>query len=267
MHSAGLVHGDLTANNILFHVTDQARRWSESEIYAMLGEPEIQTLGGCPPGPQAPRELVAPTLYSFPSFLEENIVVIDFGQSFEIKAPPKGYQASTVIHYFPRNIASTMLLALLLTSGGWLAPFLRFEQDARSSPHISMLILTCQSLGGAHLRNITSGLREPKFCLKRSIREKLEMIGVKDTPPVADDGPMIEAVGMRLEEKEVMLLSDLLEKILKYRPEERITTIREVAQANDNDRKLVQSVRRAFEKRWKKASGSLNVVQILVGKR
>lgn len=56
---------------------------------------------------------------------------------------------------------------------------------------------------------------ESKFGLKRSIRDKLEMIGVKDKPPVADEGPMIEAVGTRLEEKEVGLLTDLLEKMLK----------------------------------------------------
>ena len=93
---------------MFFHVTDQARRWSKSEIYAMLGEPEteeVETLDGSPPGPQAHRELVAPALHSSPSFLEESIVVIDFGQSFEIKAPPKGCQASTVTHYSPPGIS------------------------------------------------------------------------------------------------------------------------------------------------------------------
>jgi len=81
----------------------------------MLGEPEtqkVQTLDGSPPGPQASRELVAPAPYSSLSFLEENIIVIDFGQSLEIKAPPKGYEAKTVIHYPPppeyrfKNVAS-----------------------------------------------------------------------------------------------------------------------------------------------------------------
>ena len=50
------------------------------------------------------------------------------------------------------------------------------------------------------------------------------MIGVKDMPRRrCVDGPMIEPVGARLEEEEVVLLTDLLEKMLKYRPEERIT--------------------------------------------
>ena len=62
---------------------------------------------------------------------------------------------------------------------------------------------------------------------KSTIQEKLRMIGDNDTPPDADEGPMIEPVGTRLEEGELVLLGDLLEKMLKYRPEERIT-IREV---------------------------------------
>lgn len=69
---------------------------------------------------------------------------------------------------------------------------------------------------------------EPKPPAKKStIREKLRMIGDKDTPPDADEGPMIEPVGTRLEAGELMLLGDLLEKMLKYHPQERIT-VREV---------------------------------------
>ena len=64
---------------------------------------------------------------------------------------------------------------------------------------------------------------------KTTIREKLRMIGDKDTPPDADEGPMIEPIGTRLEEGELVLLGDLLEKILKCHPEERIA-VREVVQ-------------------------------------
>jgi serine/threonine-protein kinase SRPK3 len=58
---------------------------------------------------------------------------------------------------------------------------------------------------------------------KSSIREKLCEIGEEDDPPTGDEGPMIETVGTRLEDEEVDLLSDLLEKMLMYNPEERIT--------------------------------------------
>ena len=37
------------------------------------------------------------------------------------------------------------------------------------------------------------------------------------------DGPMMEPPGTRLEEEELELLSNLLEKMLRYQPEKRIT--------------------------------------------
>lgn len=61
-----------------------------------------------------------------------------------------------------------------------------------------------------------------KAC-KSSIRAKLREIGVIDEPPESgDDGRMMEKTGVQLDEEEVGLLGDLLEKMLKYRPEERI---------------------------------------------
>ena len=40
--------------------------------------------------------------------------------------------------------------------------------------------------------------------------------------PYVDEGRMIERTGVRLHEEEVEMLGDLLEKMLKYRPEERM---------------------------------------------
>ena len=57
---------------------------------------------------------------------------------------------------------------------------------------------------------------------RSSIRAKLLKIGELDDPPSGYEGPMIEKSGVRLHEEEVGLLEDLLEKMLKYRPEERI---------------------------------------------
>lgn len=57
---------------------------------------------------------------------------------------------------------------------------------------------------------------------KSSIREQLRFIGTQDEAPFTDEGSMIEKSGVRLREEEVEVLGDLLEKMLKYRPEERI---------------------------------------------
>jgi serine/threonine protein kinase len=60
-----------------------------------------------------------------------------------------------------------------------------------------------------------------KAC-RSSIKAELHTIGKQEVPPSDDEGPMIERSGVRLPEEEFELLGDLLEKMLKYRPEERI---------------------------------------------
>jgi hypothetical protein len=50
----------------------------------------------------------------------------------------------------------------------------------------------------------------------------LRSIGTEDDPPDFDEGPMVEKSRVGLDEGEVELLVDLLRKILRYRPEERI---------------------------------------------
>ena len=63
---------------------------------------------------------------------------------------------------------------------------------------------------------------QPKSPVKKScIREKLWEVGQEDD--VVEEGPMIEVIGTWLEREEVELLGDLLEKMLKYNPEDRIT--------------------------------------------
>ena len=59
---------------------------------------------------------------------------------------------------------------------------------------------------------------------KTSINQKLASIGTDDVPPVTgDDGPMMEPRGTRLDEREIELLGDLLQKMLRCRPQDRIS--------------------------------------------
>ncbi|XP_006463023.1 hypothetical protein AGABI2DRAFT_119833 [Agaricus bisporus var. bisporus H97] len=57
---------------------------------------------------------------------------------------------------------------------------------------------------------------------RSSIRAKLLEVGERDDPPSEHEGPMIEKPWVRLLEEEVGLLENLLEKMLKYIPEERL---------------------------------------------
>lgn len=56
---------------------------------------------------------------------------------------------------------------------------------------------------------------------KTSIKQKLASIGNHGDWEV--DGQMMEPHGTRLDEIEIQILGDLLEKMLHYRPEDRIT--------------------------------------------
>jgi serine/threonine-protein kinase SRPK3 len=206
---------------------------------------EVETIDLSPPTPHAPRELIAPIkdarLFS-PTFLEENIIVIDFGQSFEINRLPKDYKPATAIHCFSpeasfegRVSTASDIWGLACTIFEIRAGFSLFDSSfAYRASVLRNIVLMLGKLpepwwsAFEERHEWFEGNGEPKPPGKKStIREKLRMIGDKDTPPDADEGPVIEPVGTRLDEGELVLLSDLLEKMLKYSPEERIT-IREV---------------------------------------
>jgi len=54
------------------------------------------------------------------------------------------------------------------------------------------------------------------------IQAKLRSTGTLDEPPSVDEGPMIERPGSTPDEEEIGLLGDLLVKMLRYQPEERM---------------------------------------------
>jgi len=187
--------------------------------------------------------------------LEESIIVIDFGQSFDTKQPPTKYAPATAMHYCPPetlfdnkfSFASDIwVLACTIFEirvgysliGSFFADPTTIVQDA-----VALFGRLPDPWWGAFKDRRTwfdefdescdefdewfdefDGNGQPK-CPdhKSSIRERLRRIGEKDDPPWYEQGPMIETVGTQIEEVEVELLSDLLEKMLKYDPEKRIT--------------------------------------------
>ena len=164
--------------------------------------------------------------------------MIDFGQSFDAKNPPTGYVPATAIHYHPPETLFDGRFSL--ASDIWVLACAIFEIRAGETlfttffaDKTTVVRDAVQLLGKLpdpwwnafehrHLWFDENGQpKDPDS--KSSIREELRDIGEEEDPPRAEDGPMIETVGTRLEEEEVVLLGDLLEKMLKYDPEERIT--------------------------------------------
>ncbi|KAG6864085.1 hypothetical protein C0991_000262, partial [Blastosporella zonata] len=182
----------------------------------------------------------------------ENILLIDFGQSFRGPQPPEGYHPATAPHYQPpesrfdgRINMSSDIWALACTIFQIRAGFPLFESFFGTDDDVlKEMVATLGKLPetwwhlfeNRHLWFDEDGNPKPQelqetlvLVEKTSIKQKLVGIGSQDVPPEnGTDGPMIERTGTRLGDIEIELLGDLLGKMLRYRPEDRIS-IREVA--------------------------------------
>lgn len=247
-------HPDLTTSNILFRLLPHVTKWSDAEVYAHLGDPEtenVRTHDGQPPSPHAPTMLVAPvpnSKMSDATLLQENIVISDFGQSYIFASPPSSYEPGTVLNYQPPEARfegrvgfETDIWALGCAIFEINAGFALFDPFLASD--IDILRQMVETLGRlpdpwwSAFKERAIWFEEdgqPKSeqdqersgvlltAYKDSIKMKLLGIGEEDDPSLEDEGSMIEKPGVRLREEEVALLADLLEKMLKYIPEERL---------------------------------------------
>ncbi len=114
----------------------------------------------------------------------------------------------SLIHSYDTDILKQTVETLGRLPDPWWSSFsergLWFEEDGEPKS------AEVQALAGVLLRSN-----------KSSIRAKLRAIGTEDDRTFVE-GPMIEKSGVRLSEEEVELLQDLLERMLRYHPEERI---------------------------------------------
>ena len=218
----------------------------------------VRTVEGKLPGKHAPSSVVAPidnAAWANPSILEEGVVVGDFGQSYTIASPPLGYRPGTAIHYLPPEarfekrwgLAAdiwTLACAIFEMRAGFplFEPFLSNDTD--------ILKQTVETLGRlpdpwrtqfdeTRRSEWPEDYGKPKnlearqsaevslTASSRSIRDHVRSIGHppsgEDSEPYIDDGPLMEKHGATLDEDEINLLSDLLERMLKYCPDERIS--------------------------------------------
>lgn len=187
-------------------------------------------------------------LISHASLLQESIIINDFGQSYIAACPPPSYEPGTMLSYQPPEArfgghagfeADIWMLGCVIFEIH--AGVALFESFLGSD--VEVLKQTVETLGrlpdpwwGAFeqraLRFGEDGQptnEQDQDCAgvlleahRTSIRMKLLEIGKQDDPPFEDEGPMIENFGVRLPDEEVYLLADLLQKMLKYSPEERI---------------------------------------------
>ncbi|KAJ3892668.1 kinase-like domain-containing protein [Lentinula edodes] len=210
IHRAGFVHGDFTTSNLLF-------------FYTHLGSPimdEVRTCSGQVVGPHTPSELVEAIGHdAFANILEENIIVIDFGQSYRAPDPPKDYEPATLADYmspetrFERRVGPEADV----TGGPLFDPF--FPSDTYIIPQMITTLGRLPDPWYNAFRNRAQSLEEEGQPKKSSsIREQLRSFGTQKRIPGYNRGPMFEKTETKMDGKE---------KMLRYRPEDRIG-IREV---------------------------------------
>jgi serine/threonine-protein kinase SRPK3 len=239
---------DLKASNVVFQLSGSIQKWSNQDTYAILGEPVAGTMERMdkqPLGPCAPAEVVEPI--DATKFVEAGLVdwdrvaIVDFGQSYMIKQRPSDYVAATAVnHRAPETMFDHQFTA---ATDVWSLGCLLFEIragfplfDSWCPSAASVLIIMVKMLGrlpdpwwtsfGARSQYFEDNgdLKKPGDA-RTSIRARLYSIGTQDSPahPGKEDGPMFERSGTCLSEEEVVLFEDLLSKMVRFRPDERIT--------------------------------------------
>ncbi|ETW76050.1 hypothetical protein HETIRDRAFT_455646 [Heterobasidion irregulare TC 32-1] len=191
----------------------------DADLYAGLGEPETEedrARGGTPCPPSAPAEL-------------QSIILGDFGQSYAVASPPRGYNPATVFNYVSPEArfegragleADVWAIFEIRTGRPLFESF--FGSDADILNVFEERVAWFEEDGEP--KSVEDQARAGVLlkASKSSIREQLRSVGVQDEAPSVHEGRMIEPSGVRLREEEVEPSGDLLGKMLKYRREERI---------------------------------------------
>lgn len=245
---------DLTSSNVLFRLRDDAQYWSDVEVIKILGKcelDEVYTSDGSPAQPHAPEyiiEAIEDSRLCSSSLLREDIVLIDFGQSFFADSRPPNHIPGIQVHYlapetyFDRTagFASDIwaLACLLFEIRTGYTPFddwfgsvdQTFKEVVQTlgrfpDPWWAAWEARTQWFDEAGALKPCEEQAEQSVIVAQatSLLEKLREVGQRGNPPSGDDGDMIEKMGMKMDEDEIVLMEDLLRRMLRYQPEERIT--------------------------------------------
>jgi len=203
-----------------------------------------------PPGPHTPSRLVAPinnAHFTNSTLLQENILLIDFGQSFPFRSPPTDYEPATAPEYIspeayfegrigpPADVWALACTIFQIRAGSPL--FVAFLGGMNLV--LKEIVATLGKMpdpwwGAFESRHVwfdeDGNPKVPGSAEKTSIKQELASIGSQDASRgIRDDGLMAERPETMLDEVEIEMLGDLLEKMLCYHPQDRIKMCEVVA--------------------------------------
>ncbi|EER40445.1 protein kinase [Histoplasma capsulatum H143] len=219
LHSQGVVHGDLTASNILFQLADI--KWSDQDITKQFGPPVTESLRplSAEQNVCAPEFLVAPLGISDldTRHFTGNIQLIDFGESFLSNFPPATGVRTPFSYLAPEEIFDTkagVLRQIVQTFGklpepwwsAWTARQTYFNND-----------------DGKPRDSWPNGI---PLAVEYPLGQQVRDIGAEDGQADLDSystHSWLEPLGTRLTEAEASELEDLLFKLLQFWPEKRLS--------------------------------------------
>jgi serine/threonine-protein kinase SRPK3 len=239
------VDPDLTSSNVLFQVSDTLRCWSDQDVHSGFGQiwtEDVRTCDGTLPGPTAPHAVVEATELSrlaLSNLLLKDITLVDFGQTFALDKKPADYTPATTINNYPPEMYFEMRVCP--ASDVWMLGCLLFELRAGYSLFpcyghpvyvIRDMVLLFGRLPdpwwgkfqerGQWFDETGASLPHVEHATSGTLRDALRRIGRTDNPNRRQKTSMQDTTGAFLNKAEVEALGDLLEKMLRYRPEDRI---------------------------------------------
>ncbi|KAM4065006.1 kinase [Hirsutella rhossiliensis] len=254
LHSRGICHGDLRPSNILLELQG-LDGLSEEQVMSLLGEPEITDVHvrkdshPTPEIPYAPKYLVYPPDFSNvnPSAISSRSRLIDFGQSFDTSQQPPPAAFGIPANYAAPEVVIDSLgnTAMDLWSLGCTLYEVRLGRrlfdvfqlaGLRKEDYVDEIACllgeppepwaeyyesddssdTCTSPSNPASPENEDIYVEPQVQHARSIQEKLA--SCHDCAGEKCAHPRFQLIS----EAEAATLADLLEKLLRYRPEERL---------------------------------------------
>ncbi|EJU01690.1 kinase-like protein [Dacryopinax primogenitus] len=246
LHENGMALHDMTSSNWAFSLLESVLKWTDAELYQMVGRPEVRpvrTVDGSAVAPHAPSEVVEPANMLGPAmapFLQESIICIDIGDTVPVPQGTIQRQPTVPLHY--QSPEAMLQEQIGLTSDIWSFALLMFEMlsgyplidpmwasDNEVLRQIEALLdkppnsLRSLLVNDSPMPCSLEQGREPATTTKTRIilETKLRSIANRDNDGVVLEEPILAALGSQLSEREVQCWAGLLSPMLSCSPADR----------------------------------------------
>ncbi|KAI0970159.1 kinase-like domain-containing protein [Xylaria arbuscula] len=241
IHEHGICHGDFRPQNILMRLADGGLDHLDPDdlfgIISLHRRHKVCTLNG-ERSSSAPRWVVEPLRwFELKDLILASIAIVDFGEAFEVTSPPSflgipGTYASPEVAYGGASwgkeidVWSLALTIMETRTGDQLGnslndPINRMEGFAGPIPPPYRSI-AAEEMYRNQIRDFEAYGQEEETKPQPLSRELWESVYVPVEENVDGEQGAIKMVPYRIPEHELRILADLLRRMLKYKPSDRL---------------------------------------------